>query len=88
MYWTWQSGYINFKIEGESNQPFTYHIGGYHKPFNTYRKVTLPLSSNKVYLPINAILQEMLPIESKIMSPSKVAMKFADLLSESFFTDL
>ncbi|MDG1720143.1 MAG: hypothetical protein P8I31_02710 [Bacteroidia bacterium] len=88
MYWTWQSGYINFKIEGESNQPFTYHIGGHLKPFNTYRKVTLSLSSDKIYLPIDAILQEILAVKSKIMSPSKVAVKFADLLFESFFTDL
>ena len=88
MYWTWQSGYINLKLEGENKQPFTYHIGGYLIQFNTYRTVTLPMTFNKVYIPIDIILQEILAVKSKIMSPCNIAMKFADLLSESFFTDL
>ena len=35
MYWAWQSGYINFKIEGTCNKvparnhEFQYHVGGY-----------------------------------------------------------
>ena len=34
MYWTWQSGYINFKLEGKSancpkrNHAFEFHLGG------------------------------------------------------------
>jgi len=38
MYWAWQSGFINFKLEGASpvcnsrNHKFQYHIGGYMPP--------------------------------------------------------
>lgn len=57
MYWTWNSGYIFFKLEGESVQAaadktgqhrFRYHIGGfggYKKPsLNNIKIVTLDLS--------------------------------------------
>ncbi len=43
MYWTWQSGYINFKLEGTSpkcparQNAFVYHIGGYQSPYQTIR---------------------------------------------------
>lgn len=43
MYWIWQSGYINFKIEGNCNlspaprQEFIFHVGGFQSPFGTYR---------------------------------------------------
>jgi hypothetical protein len=49
MYWAWQSGYINFKIEGESpscptrKNKFTFHIGGYKSPHSTTRNHTLDL---------------------------------------------
>ncbi|NBB18584.1 hypothetical protein GVN20_04370 [Runella sp. CRIBMP] len=58
MYWSWNSGYIFLKIEGNSskitpdpagNQKFRYHIGGYGgynaKTFNNLRIVTLPLGN-------------------------------------------
>jgi hypothetical protein len=41
MFWTWNSGYLSFKIEGSSpssNQPahtIAYHIGGYREPYST-----------------------------------------------------
>ena len=47
MYWAWQSGYINLKIEGRSPQSkrrkngFQYHIGGYLSPFCAIRRVEL-----------------------------------------------
>ncbi|HWY12651.1 MAG TPA: MbnP family protein, partial [Bacteroidia bacterium] len=39
MYWAWQSGYINLKLEGKSNlcktrnNEFQFHLGGYLSPF-------------------------------------------------------
>ena len=47
MYWTWNSGYVNFKLEGQSKiseervRSFKYHIGGYLPPFATCQKVLL-----------------------------------------------
>lgn len=45
MYWTWQSGYINFKLEGYSpkcparNHFFQYHIGGYAAAQNSLQHI-------------------------------------------------
>jgi hypothetical protein len=47
MYWTWNSGFQSFKIEGyspESGQPahlMAYHIGGYRHPFSTVWKIRI-----------------------------------------------
>jgi len=47
MYWTWNSGFQSFKIEGyspASNQPahiIAYHIGGYRHPFSTVWKIRI-----------------------------------------------
>jgi hypothetical protein len=51
MYWAWQSGYINMKIEGRSPQcknrknVFQYHIGGYLQPNYSMRSVELPVNT-------------------------------------------
>ena len=47
MFWTWNTGYIFLKLEGKStlsNLPgntLEYHIGGYKKPANCIRTITL-----------------------------------------------
>jgi hypothetical protein len=52
MFWTWHSGYIFAKLEGESpasNQAgnlFAYHIGGFKKGFDATRTIELVLSRN------------------------------------------
>jgi hypothetical protein len=49
MYWAWNSGYINVKLEGRSkscqtrHNVFEFHIGGYMPPHQTVRRVVLPL---------------------------------------------
>jgi hypothetical protein len=51
MFWTWNSGYIFFKLEGSSpvsSQPNTkveYHIGGFRSPYSTIRKFTAKLTT-------------------------------------------
>jgi hypothetical protein len=53
MYWTWNSGYLTFKLEGYSplsNEPahmIAYHIGGYRHTYNTVWNVKL-YSTNDV----------------------------------------
>ena len=52
MYWAWQSGYINMKIEGKSTRcktrknEFQFHIGGYLSPFYAMRKVEINGNDN------------------------------------------
>jgi hypothetical protein len=44
MYWTWQNGYINFKIEGKRNtekENLKIHLGGYKNNFNEFKKIKL-----------------------------------------------
>lgn len=49
MYWAWNSGYINFKVEGRSSaspnpdHAFEFHVGGYKAPYQTVRQVVFPL---------------------------------------------
>ncbi|MGZ3918677.1 MAG: MbnP family protein [Bacteroidia bacterium] len=53
MYWAWNTGYINAKLEGKSNScktihhVYEFHIGGYLKPFNALKKVSLKTKGNK-----------------------------------------
>lgn len=49
MFWTWNTGYIFFKIEGKSPQIasdyFFYHIGGFTGQYKAMRTTTLPFGS-------------------------------------------
>ena len=55
MYWAWQSGYINMKIEGRSpasqtrKNVFQFHLGGYMQPFYAMRRVELVLKQPVVF---------------------------------------
>jgi len=52
MFWTWNSGYIFFKLEGKSpvskqlGHIFEYHIGGYKSPANCIRNVSMDLTGH------------------------------------------
>jgi hypothetical protein len=47
MFWTWNSGYVMAKMEGNSpasklvNHKFEFHIGGFSGPFNVLREIKL-----------------------------------------------
>jgi len=87
MYWAWQSGYINFKIEGKSsscktrNKAFQFHIGGYLKP--NYAIRTIELETKNSNFEINVDLAELfnqikLSEINSIMIPGSKAMDIAD----------
>jgi hypothetical protein len=94
MYWTWQNGYINFKIEGKSllsnakNKEFVFHLGGYQNLFSTLQTIQLPVSNNSninIYIYVNKWLDEIdLKKQNHIMSPSKEAVLIANKLSTIF----
>lgn len=65
MYWAWNSGYINAKLEGKSSScktlhnAFEFHIGGFLSPNQTIRKISVLLNQssenqNKITLKANA----------------------------------
>ena len=94
MYWTWQSGYINFKLEGTAthcpsrNNKFYWHIGGYLEPFYAMREIALDCNSNKP----NEIVIQLDELFKKIdvskiynvMSPNEKAIHIADVLPKIF----
>lgn len=87
MYWAWQSGYINFKMEGKSpscktrNNAFQFHIGGYLQP--NYALRTIELDTKNSNFEINVDLAELfnqlkLSETNSIMIPGSKAMDLAD----------
>ena len=52
MFWTWNNGYVMFKLEGKSdsskadNNRIEHHIGGYKGANKTMRKIFLPIDEN------------------------------------------
>jgi hypothetical protein len=96
MYWAWQSGYINMKIEGRSPQcknrknVFQYHIGGYLQPFYSMRSIELPVyaqNTEGVILRIDfSKFFEQINIaqQNSIMIPCAEAVQLADLSIKMF----
>jgi hypothetical protein len=94
MYWTWRSGYINFKLEGTSpdcparKNRFQFHVGGFQGPFNSEREVRLKVTAGST-IPIQINLdhffdQADLSKNYQVMSPNEEAMRVADLMVELF----
>ncbi len=96
MYWTWQSGYINFKLEGKSricsavNNEFLFHLGGYQSPFNSMQEVTLPCKgrdSIRIYLDVKQFLDPMdLASQHHVMSPGREAVSLSQVVAKAFST--
>jgi hypothetical protein len=53
MFWTWNSGYVFAKLEGQSDastapaHSFSWHVGGFRQKENANRKITLQLNKIK-----------------------------------------
>ncbi|MFZ1705849.1 MAG: MbnP family protein [Saprospiraceae bacterium] len=94
MYWTWQSGYINFKLEGSSpicntrNNEFQFHLGGYKKPHYCLQMISLPVQKTQniqLNLDIQKILSPIdLTILNQIMSPSEEAVSMSIMAANAF----
>jgi len=94
MYWTWQSGYINFKLEGTSplcntrHHAFEFHIGGYRYPYNTLQPLSFPVSKSvamDVYLRLNELFSALnLARTNQIMTPGKDAFFISKELKKYF----
>lgn len=95
MYWTWQSGYINFKLEGISDKcntrknRFQYHLGGYQEPLNLYQEISIDIPSRSREIIIDVDISEFIKMldlstTNQIMSPSDEALEIANLLPKIF----
>jgi hypothetical protein len=94
MYWTWHSGYINFKLEGNFFQSpslkkeFKYHIGGYSAPFSTIQTIDIKGLTEKninIYFDLSAFISKLdLKSKPEIMSPGKPGADLAKSFSGIF----
>jgi hypothetical protein len=94
MYWTWQSGYINFKLEGVTNicparnHLFQFHLGGYQAPFDALQNVELKIgegSEIKINVAIDYLFAQIdLEKTFQIMSPNQQAVEMARLVASVF----
>jgi len=84
MFWTWNSGYLSFKMEGSSmasNQPahlIAYHIGGYRSPYSAVWKIKLVPESILHTSAQKKILVE-IPIEMDHLFNGQFAMQIKDI---------
>jgi hypothetical protein len=89
MYWTWQSGYIFFKMEGclkvvdHNNSSFVYHIGGFNYNYPTLQHISFSETSIKDFY-INLNLDRFFEKWNckdipEIMSPGEKAVAFSKL---------
>lgn len=94
MYWAWNSGYINYKIEGSSSyvlnedRKFEFHVGGYISPNATVRQICITLYSEDIILNIDlskVMEPNLLNDTPSITIPGKNANAFANGFKESFY---
>lgn len=98
MYWAWNSGYINIKLEGTSSScstrknRFQFHIGGYAKPHCTLQKLQIPLPSKwepkqEVVVRIdlaNFFSYVNLSTTNSVMIPGEEALALAETAKQMF----
>jgi hypothetical protein len=98
MYWAWQSGYINMKIEGTSSScktrknSFNFHIGGYLKPYNAIKKIEIPINKIQNQINLTLDLEEFfneinLKEINSVMIPGNKAMELANLSAKMFYIE-
>jgi len=94
MYWTWNSGYINFKLEGSitnntgKKNPFEYHLGGYLPPFRTIQTISIDrenVNSATIQFDISQFISS-IDFEkcSNVMIPGATAVQLSKSLATCF----
>ncbi len=88
MYWTWQSGYIHWKLEtesldGASDSSLTWHVGGYRAPYNSLRVIRYAVNTASTSYLFTVDIRRLINdvwgrVPLSVMSPSAHAMKLAD----------
>lgn len=98
MYWAWQSGYINMKIEGKSSSckthknEFQFHIGGYLQPYYAMRKMKFSLDKKadddiNIGIDLYRFFSNLeLKETNSVMIPGKEAMRLLNYCDKMFYT--
>jgi len=94
MYWTWNSGYINFKLEGTyavknvAKIPFEYHLGGYLSPYPTLQTISVETEKSESIVIQLDVQKFISAIDfnscSNVMIPGAKAVELSKLLSNCF----
>lgn len=94
MYWAWNSGYINFKLEGRStacparDHRFEFHLGGYLPPDRSVQHVSVAVSPGPVAaiaFDIPGFLNALdLQKEYHVTSPGPAAVRLSISAANSF----
>jgi hypothetical protein len=95
MYWAWNSGYINMKLEGKSSscksvkKEFQFHIGGYLPNQNALQRVVIDFSKNtseiQLKVDISKWLDEVaLKQKNSIMIPGDTAIEMSNYYKNMF----
>ena len=97
MYWAWNSGYINLKLEGTSpaspypSHGFELHLGGYLPPNATAQRVMLTgHGSDEVVVRVDILpLLEAANVRMKcnVMSPGGASVRLSRMAATMFRTD-
>ncbi len=90
MYWAWQTGYINMKLEGStrSGKEFQFHLGGFLKPYSSFQEVSIRTSSANINIGIDVgrfINSFSMNETAMIMSPSEKAVQLSQKAALMFF---
>jgi hypothetical protein len=94
MYWSWQSGYINLKLEGKSNlcptrkNEFQFHLGGYSKETKAVTEVRLKTTGKStivINIPLDNFLNGVgLSTNNSIMIPCPEAVALSHKIAQLF----
>lgn len=94
MYWTWQSGYINLKLEGtcsacpSRNNEFQCHLGGYQAPLNTLQTASFNVQDSPI-INLSIDLEKFIDLSglqnrTHIMSPNAEALRLSGFMRDCF----
>ena len=91
MVWSWQSGYINLKVEYTdlNQEEHVFHLGGFAKKQNSYRELTFKVPDGKTIEAIEFNLESFIQFVNKagyksVMSPGKKTIEIVNQYEQFF----
>jgi hypothetical protein len=101
MYWAWNTGYIQCRLEGNSvsskgkKGKFEFHLGGYSAPWATDQKVCLELTNpsikgkQEVFLDLKSLMDQVsLKKTHSVLIPGEQAWQLSHFLGAGFRSQL